>query len=178
TNRLYLVGSDYALFASLLPHERIYKCPADLSRWPLWTSVMTLAPELRSYAMNSYLGTTPATLVSPLVLDSGYKIHLKSAQISADGPAERFVFMDVNPANICTPGFGVDMSGRRWIHYPSDLHGQCAVIAFADGHVEAHRWLDARTRVHLGTGAFIGHGTAVQNNADHAWITAHTTGKK
>ena len=48
------------------------------------------------------------------------------------------VLLDVHPGNICTPGFGVDMSLQNIIHYPSTLHHGLGVIAFADSHA---RWL-------------------------------------
>jgi len=177
TNRLYLVGANFALFAPLLPNERIYKCPADKSVWPVWSSVMTLVPEIRSYAMNSYIGTVNS--MSPLMTNSSYRVYVKTSQLAADSPANRFVFTDVNPANICTPGFGVDMSLTSWIHYPSDLHRQRGVMAFADGHVEPHRWQDARTRLHLAGGtAYIGHGNSAIGNPDLVWIAERTTSKK
>jgi len=178
TNKQYLVGAQYALFAPFLPGERFYKSPADLSLWPLWTSTVTMVPELRSYAMNSYFGTTPPLAISPLSLFSTYKVYLKTADINADRPVDRFVFTDVNPANICTPAFGVDMGTNYWIHYPSDLHRQRGVLAFADGHVEVHHWLNPDTRIHLTRGAFIGHGNSARNNADLAWIVEHTSSRK
>jgi prepilin-type processing-associated H-X9-DG protein len=89
------------------------------------------------------------------------------------------VFTDVNPASICTPGFGVDMSLQTWIHYPSDLHGRQGVLAFADGHVEPHLWEDARTMLHLAGGqAYIPHGIASPNNPDLDWIGEMTTSKQ
>jgi len=175
TNQVYLLGASYALFAPLLPGERIYKCPADLSTWPLWTSKQTFVPEMRSYAMNSYIGTAPANAISPLSISANFKTYLKSSQIAMDSPVNRFVFMDVNPANICTPGFGVDMNLNYWIHYPSDLHRQRAVIAFADGHVEPHRWQDSRTMPHLDSGTYIGHGALAAGNPDLRWIAERTT---
>ena len=179
TNNLYLTGANYALFAKVLPVARIYKCPADISNWPLWASKFLFLPELRSYAMNSYVGTANAGAIKPITLSPAYKVYLKSAQIIADSPGNRFVFIDVNPASICTPGFGVDMTLQTWIHYPSDLHRQCAVLAFADGHVETHRWLDSRTLVHLAGGnAYIPHGNASPNSPDLNWIAARTTSKR
>ena len=179
TNDLYLMGANYALFANILPTERIYKCPADISTWPLWTSRWILVTEMRSYAMNSYVGTTPAGVIAPLNLNAAYKTYLKSSQIAADSPANRFVFTDVNPASICTPGFGVDMSLLTWIHFPSDEHRQRGVLAFADGHVELHRWLDPRTMMHLAGGTtFLPHGIFSPNNPDLNWIGARTTSLK
>ncbi len=181
TNDLYLTGANFALFARSLPSERIYKCPADVSTWPLWKSAFTLTyvTELRSYAMNSYIGTIPGNAIAPISLNPNYKIYLKSSQFGADSPDSRFVFIDVNPASICTPAFGVDMSLMTWIHYPSDLHRRGGVLAFADGHVENHLWQDSRTMLHLAGGqAYIPHGIASPNNPDLEWIAAQTTSKK
>ncbi len=180
TNDLYLTGPAYALFAYTKdqPAERIYKCPGDTSTWPLWNSMglaTAQAAELRSYALNSYMGITPEYTLGPLNTNKAYKIYVKSSQIIADSPVNRFVFTDVNPASICTPGFGVDMTQETWIHYPSDQHRLRGVLTFADGHAEAHRWTDGRTMVHLGAGTYIPHGAAAGNNPDLAWIAARTT---
>jgi prepilin-type N-terminal cleavage/methylation domain-containing protein len=182
TNAQYLVGDKFALFAPIIRNERIYKCPADRSLWPVWNARVTLVTEIRSYAMNGFIGAASGGRMSPFTnygnYDS-YKIHLKSSQLAADGPVNRFVFMDVNPASICTPAFGVDMSLASWIHYPSDLHRQRGVLAFGDGHVEAHRWVDPRTMLHLAGGsAYIPHGAYSINNPDLNWIAERTTSKK
>jgi len=176
TNRLYLVGANYALLAPILPGERIYKCPADKSLWPLWNAAGTMVQEIRSYSMNCYVGT--AGLISPVTVNSGYRIYTKSSQLNADSPVNRFVFMDVNPANICTPAFGVDMTLATWIHYPSYLHQQRGVIVFADGHTEVHHWLDSRTMPKIVSGTYIGHGNNAAGDVDLAWIAARTTSKK
>lgn len=181
TNRLFLVGGGYALFASLLPGERIYKCPADRTTWPLWSSAGTvkMVEELRSYAMNSYIGMpATGTPLTPISINPYYRTFQKTAQLEADGPANRFVFTDVNPANICTPAFGVDMSLYYWIHYPSGLHNRRGVLAFADSHVEAHRWLDARTMPALSSGTYISHGYSASGNPDLAWIASMTTSSR
>jgi prepilin-type N-terminal cleavage/methylation domain-containing protein len=180
TNDLYLTGGNYALFAKLLPAEHIYKCPADNSRWPLWNSPSTVAQvtELRSYAMNAYMGLPVSGIISPIVINAGFKTYAKTSQLNADSPANRFVFTDVNPGSICTPAFGVDMSRLMWIHYPSDLHRLSGVLAFADGHAEAHRWVDARTMVHLSTGTYIQHNVGSPNNPDLNWIADRTTSQK
>jgi prepilin-type N-terminal cleavage/methylation domain-containing protein/prepilin-type processing-associated H-X9-DG protein len=179
TNTSYLTGRNFALFARSLPSEKIYKCPADSSTWPLWSSKLTYVTELRSYAMNSYLGTAGAGAVPPVKLDSAYKVYTKSSQFGTVSPINRFVFMDVNPASICTPAFGVDMSLQNWIHYPSDLHRRGGVLAFADGHVESHLWEDPRTMLHLADGqAYIPHNISSPNNPDLAWIAEQTTSRK
>jgi prepilin-type N-terminal cleavage/methylation domain-containing protein/prepilin-type processing-associated H-X9-DG protein len=179
TNNQYLTGANFALFAKIVTSDRIYKCPADRSTWPLWTSKLTYVPEERSYAMNSYIGTPPAYVISPISINSAYKVYLKTSQLTADSPVNRFVFTDVNPASICTPGFGVDMSLSTWIHLPSALHRQRGILAFADGHVEPHRWLDGRTMVQIpGGSAYIPHGTPSSGNPDLSWLGERTTSKR
>jgi len=176
TNSLYLTEPRYALFAPYLRSAQLYKCPGDRSSWPVGGRSV---PELRSYSLNSYIGTPPGNVEVPLALSSTFRVYMKTAQISVDSPANRFAFMDVNPGNICTPGFGVDMNLLRVIHYPSTMHHLLGVIAFSDSHVESHKWLDPRTARRLpGPLQYIGHGDAVANNQDIRWIAERTTSKK
>ena len=176
TNLLYLVDPRYALFSPYLRSGEIYKCPGDRSTWPVGGKSL---PELRSYAMNSYIATPPANIEQPLAFSSVYKVYMKTAAISVDSPATRFVFMDVHPGNICTPGFGVDMCLQKIIHYPSTLHHGLGVIAFADSHVESHKWRDPRTNRRLpGPAQYIAHDDPVANNQDIKWIAERTTSKK
>lgn len=177
TNQQYLVGYNFALFAPLNPEVRIYKCAADRTTWPVWKgSAMVRVPQIRSYALNSYMGTT--RVIDPLQINANYRLYKKSAQIEVDSPASRFVFSDVNPANICTPAFGVDMTLTRWIHFPSGLHRQRGVLTFADGHMEIHRWLDSRTMPRLTSGTYIGHSTGAGGNPDLKWIADRTTSRR
>jgi prepilin-type N-terminal cleavage/methylation domain-containing protein/prepilin-type processing-associated H-X9-DG protein len=174
-NDSYLIGPNYALFAKLLPTEHIYKCPGDNFNWPVWNAANDYLPELRSYALNSYMGVSPATDIGPIDNTPGYKVYTKTSQINADSPVNRFVFTDVNPANICTPAFGVDMTQRVWIHYPSYLHRKRGALVFADGHVEVHHWLDPRTMPKITSGTYIGHSDAGGGDQDLAWLCSHTT---
>jgi len=65
-----------------------------------------------------------------------------------------------------------------FIHFPSALHGQRGVVAFADGHVETHKWLDGRTMIGLSGGEeYIPHDIASPNNPDLAWIGQRTTSR-
>ena len=180
TNTQYLIGSQYALFAPLLADTSIYKCPADRTTWPI-PGISQPQTELRSYDMNCYVGmplTYAPTPLSAVQLPPTYKYRLytKYTEVAADTPANRFVFIDVNPASICTPAFGVDMTASTWIHMPSALHGNLGVVAFADSHIEAHKWLDSRTYGVVPTvGGYIQHGLAANNNQDLRWIVQRTT---
>jgi prepilin-type N-terminal cleavage/methylation domain-containing protein/prepilin-type processing-associated H-X9-DG protein len=178
TNIQYLIGANYALFAPLLASTPLYKCPADRSLWPD-AGTTGLVTEQRSYSMNAYLATTPANEISPIQLNTSYRVYMKTSDLTVDAPANRFVFMDVNPASICTPAFGVDMTLETFIHYPSDLHGKRGVVSFADNHVETHKWLDPRTMIGIPAGQqYIPHGNFSPNNPDLAWIGSRTTSLK
>jgi len=177
TNWLYLVGANFALFTSYQPNHSVYKCPADNSTWPLMTTPPKMVTELRSYSMNCYMGmplNSPYAVYPVDSLSSSYKVYLRTSDFKTDSPANRFVFMDVNPANICTPAFGVDMTLRTWIHYPSYLHRERGVIVFADGHVEVHRWMDGRT-MPRSYGSIIAHGNSAVGDPDLPWIADRTT---
>ena len=174
TNSQYLVGNNYALFAPYIKTLPIYKCPADRTLWPVRGKGKVFM--MRSYAMNCYVGTGPRNVETPLSLNSTYRIHLKSSDLASSGPANRFVFMDVNPGSICTPGFGVDMVSDVFVHYPSTLHKGSGVISFADTHVESRKWLDARTRKSLAAGSDrIAHNDPSPKNPDLQWIRERTT---
>jgi prepilin-type N-terminal cleavage/methylation domain-containing protein len=180
TNMNYLVSPGYALFAPYLNPVGIYKCPADRSLWPVWKlgGSVNLCYELRSYCMNCYVGTHTENVEAPLSLDKRYKVFLRSSEIAREPIANRFVMIDGNPASICTPGFGVDMTRDDFIHYPSSLHRGSGVVAFADSHIEPHKWQDARTRKSLGAGSYIPHGDPSAGNQDLLWIRDRTTSLK
>ena len=169
-------NSSYALFAPFLASVPPYKCPADRSLWSIGGKMVN---ELRSYSMNSYVATPPANLVGPIELNTAYRVYMRSTDLANDLPANRFVFMDVNPASICTPAFGVDMSLQTFIHYPSSLHRGLGVVSFADSHVESHKWLDPRTRKGLPVGQqYIPHNDPSPNNKDLRWIAERATSRK
>ncbi len=177
TNRQFLVDPRYALFAPYLASEKSYKCPADTSTWP--TRDGRKVVELRSYGLNSYVGTPTALALGPVQIDSPYRVYFKSSSLAADFPADRFVFIDVNPGSICTPGFAVDMSLRVILHYPSAMHNGVGALAFADSHVEAHKWLDPRTKRNLpGAAQYIPHTDPVAGNRDIKWVADRTTSRK
>jgi prepilin-type N-terminal cleavage/methylation domain-containing protein len=176
TNSQYLVGARYALFAPFLGSVQPYKCPADRSLWSIGGRSVN---ELRSYSLNCYVGTPPANVLRPIDLNAAYRVYMRSSDLAIDSPANRFVFIDVNPASICTPAFGVDMSLRTFVHYPSGLHRGLGVVSFADNHVESRKWLDARTSKGLPRGQrYISHGDPSPNNQDLRWIGQRTTSRK
>jgi prepilin-type N-terminal cleavage/methylation domain-containing protein len=177
TNIQYLVGNNYALFAPYIKSVPVYKCPADRTLWPVRGKGNVF--ELRSYAMNCYVGTRSGNVETPLSLNSAYRVFMKTSDLASGGTANRFVFIDVNPASICTPGFGVEMTSDVFVHYPSTFHKGAGVVSFADTHVEARKWVDPRTKKSLASGADrISHNDPSPRNADLVWIRDRTTVRK
>ena len=126
--------------------------------------------------MNLYLAPT-VSFAS--YTSAKHLIYRKTSDVLA--PSSTFLFQDVNPQNICTPAFIVTMIGNGpdgFFHYPATHHNRAGVVSFADGHVETHRWLDARTAVTVPLGQKLGHDRASPKNADLAWIREHATQPK
>lgn len=177
TNEQYLIGDKYALLAPYNKQFKIFKCPADRTLWPLLSGQRVF--QERSYAMNYFIGTK--NIATPLVatFDTTYRLYFKSGELNADNPVNRFVFIDVNPANICTPAFGVNMTSDQFIHVPSSFHSKGGVLSFADGHVQWHKWMDPRTRKNnLPAGTIMNHGEFSPGNQDLKWLRDRTTRKK
>jgi len=174
-NAQYLLNPSYSLFAPYLKGDQVYKCPADQSLWPIGGRNVA---ELRSYSMNCYIAVPPANIEQPLALVSGYRSYFKVSALASDSPANKFVFIDVNPASICTPAFGVDMYSDSFIHYPSTFHLGSGVVSYADTHAESHKWRDPRTVQFTPRGQqYIPHNQPSPNNKDLQWIRDRTTSK-
>jgi prepilin-type N-terminal cleavage/methylation domain-containing protein len=182
TNVAFLKDPNAALFAAYHRAISIYKCPADRSLWPIWAGGVnpnSMVTELRSFSLNAYLGTGPNSAPSPVTTNAGWRIYYKTSDLNKDIASRRFAFMDVNPANICTPAFGVDMDSDIWVHYPSYFHNNQGVVSYTDSHVENHKWKDPRTRVNISGGqTYIGHNTYSPGNQDLYWIRDITTSRK
>jgi len=163
----------YALFAPYLTTSTVYHCPSDN---PNVTVYGRDYPKLRSYSLNAYTGW-----VGPwderLCPANVYKIFSKTTDISTPTPSQLFTFQDVYPASICWPYFGVYMGppgSEDFFNFPAVYHSSGGVIAFADGHVEAHRWLDPRTIAAQSTD-YHAHDAPSPGNRDIDWLQQHAT---
>ncbi len=152
------------LLSPYLPSRPVYHCPAD-------NYIDTYAgnkPHVRSYSMNSAVGTTwnafyqngSPTIGSPVqggwlpgsAYNSGqttWRTYGKMGSFLQPGPANTWVIMDENPLTINDGSFAVSAlatPGHTYlIDYPTGLHGGSGGLAFADGHSIVHKWQDPRT---------------------------------
>jgi prepilin-type N-terminal cleavage/methylation domain-containing protein/prepilin-type processing-associated H-X9-DG protein len=173
----YAANPRYAQFADYMKTANIYKCPADRSEA---TASGVTAPKVRSYSLNSYFGWQSPPGDNPA--NPAFVSFAKSADFARLRSSDLFTFVDGAPPNLCYSAFVIYMgsSGLFW-HRPSIEHRQSGTLAFADGHAEAHRWLDPDTLRAardggVGDGA---HFTIVKpTNPDLVWLQEHATVRK
>ena len=136
TNTLYLRRS---LLAPYLGEEvKIWQCPAA----GLVTVAGITQPRVRTLSLNCFVGSP---VDSPAA-----RTWRRLGEITR--PSQMFSFIDEREATINDGSFGLQWAfaaGRPelWVlrDKPGTRHGGGAVLAYVDGHVERHRWRDART---------------------------------
>ncbi|MFM7103842.1 MAG: type II secretion system protein [Verrucomicrobiota bacterium] len=171
TNAAFLTDRRYAAFAPYLASKDTYKCPGD--RTTHLVARGRPVPTVRSYSMNLYLGPN-ADMQSRL--SPRYRVFKRTGDLVS--AAATFLTQDLSPQSLCTPAFIVLMPGNasdQFFHLPATHHNNGGVVSFADGHAEAHRWLDARTFRRATLGQRIDHNLQVPNSRDLKWIQERTT---
>lgn len=73
-----------------------------------------------------------------------YKQFFKLSQVPA--PSEIFVFIEEHPDTIDDGYFINKYYSLQWRDLPASYHDGAAHLAFADGHIEKHKWIYATTR--------------------------------
>lgn len=128
-----IIDPKRAGFANYLKSLGVYKCPAERT---VYSVSGRSRPKLRSYSMNDYLngGVQQFAPIPPITF---YK---RSSEFGK--PAELFVFIDVEPLSICYTPFEIPVRNtQEYFMAPGSLHDKkSAVLSYADGHAEAHRW--------------------------------------
>jgi len=170
TNLDLLVDARYALFAPYIKAASVYKCPSDRSTVTLEGSKY---PKVRSYALNCYMDwETPV----PNNNNPNYVNFLKQSDIAPASPSQIFSFLDVAPGFVCHAGFVVVEQTSLYYHMPSAQHDRGGDIAFADGHVERHRWTEGGTIQEALTTQWISnHFFFRTGNQDMKWLQDHAT---
>jgi prepilin-type N-terminal cleavage/methylation domain-containing protein/prepilin-type processing-associated H-X9-DG protein len=117
----------------------IYHCPSDLSQ-------VGNVPRVRSYSMNSWIGTKQA------LADFGagalnYRMYMKDSDILS--PVGAWYIIDEHESSINDGLFLVIMPGLPTtspIDLPATRHNRGYGLSFCDGHSELYKLLDPRTR--------------------------------
>lgn len=183
TNQQYLV--DGALGPYTARSLGIYKCCADKIDSPI-------GPRNRSVSMNGFVGdyptaTNPGGLVHDNYGNKQYRTFRRISDFNRPGPAMTWVFLDEHPDSINDGLFGVNMppaatwgstSGyAAWDDVPASYHNRACGLAFADGHAEIRKWVDADTIAPI-TKNSPSSATGKTSNRDHAWLNQRTTAPK
>jgi len=139
TNFSYIQQGKFFPYASSLA---TYRCPAD-------PSTVNGFPRVRSYAMNSWMGSrymeTPAK-------QPEYRTFVRENEISLAGPARLWMIMDEHEVTIDDGFFMVTMDDSRpFVNFPAMRHERGFVVNFADAHVEVMKLRDAATQGPLGS---------------------------
>jgi prepilin-type N-terminal cleavage/methylation domain-containing protein/prepilin-type processing-associated H-X9-DG protein len=171
TNSSLLVDPQLSTLARYgITAPALYKCPGDRSDL------------VRSVSIN---GRMWRSLPAPWLGGAGavYECFKTSSQIRT--PAELFVFLDERSDTINDSTLTVDMSNTGnddglgpanpyWmIDFPASYHNGSGEFSFADGHVEAHRWLEPTTLMPIGQVHCVTHTSATDR--DVKWLQDHYT---
>jgi prepilin-type processing-associated H-X9-DG protein len=139
TNLVYLRQS---LVFPYLQDVSFFKCPADMSL----SYGKRGDPRTRSISMNMQIRDFPESGHSDY---PRWMIYKKTSDMTDPRPSLLWVFIDENPDSINDAAFAVkmDLAGATaaWQDGPATYHDGACGFAFADGHVETHKWQDART---------------------------------
>ncbi|MBP8258933.1 MAG: prepilin-type N-terminal cleavage/methylation domain-containing protein [Verrucomicrobia bacterium] len=188
TNVLFLLRSPLAPYGAA---PGIWRCPSDKSTRTIGNRPH---PRIRSITMNTMLGTARCTFIPPMFQPWKHRIVQRMSDFQNPGPARCFVFLDEREDSIYESKFQVAPSGLRppsehsgppdsaqyrLINYPGGYHGGAGSFGYADGHVEAHKWLDPRTRLplrkdHRLPGLDPVNGVPSPGNPDVAWLQVRT----
>jgi len=157
-----------------------YRCPADHHILPHGGGAFT-APALRTYSMNGWVQPmdAPGNAPAPWNGINGYLFYTKLSNLARPGASKTWVFIEENPYTIDDGFFPIDPRETTiWYASPAVLHGNASVLAFADGHSDAHRWTD-RNMITAGpytppTGSFPDT-PADPTSRDLAWLISAST---
>lgn len=163
TNLVYLTDSMLGPYANRA--TRIYKCPSD--REPALNG-----QRLRTMSMNAQVGN-PGELTNRF--NPAYVQFFKTAEIL--NPAGIFVFLDEH-CDTLNDGFFVNrLDDYEWGNLPGSYHNGAANLSFADGHLEARRWLVAETIQPARKNVVRGGRIPAKPVTDFEWLKARTSSK-
>ena len=132
TNRVLLQRAKFFPYAS---QTEIYRCPADASR-------IGGVPPVRSYAMNSWMGSRHMESYSR----QDFRTFVRDSETAAAGSATLWVIADEHEASIDDGWFLVTMDDSRpFASFPATRHQNGYGLNFADGHTEVFKLRDAKT---------------------------------
>jgi prepilin-type N-terminal cleavage/methylation domain-containing protein/prepilin-type processing-associated H-X9-DG protein len=147
TNTLYFTDPRVSLLGPYFGNAvKIFWCPADRF---LNSQQVGFPNRCRSVTMSGYVGPGPKWSFSGWRLTNNVE---RLSQFNNPGPATAWVFMDEHPDSIDDAQLYVNPEDANpatstgiFTELPASYHNNACGISFADGHSEAHKWLEALT---------------------------------
>jgi prepilin-type N-terminal cleavage/methylation domain-containing protein/prepilin-type processing-associated H-X9-DG protein len=175
TNEALLLDRQQTLMATYVPSAAVYKCPSDPSQFVRSVSMNCRMNPVRDRGLPSCIGG----------IGTNFMTYRKLEDIR--NPSEIYVLLDERFDSISEGYFAVDMSNTGtlsgdgtanpyyWVDTPASYHDSSVMLAFADGHVATHKWLEAST---LGPIGAVGIRRTSSTDRDLNWFQAHTAEPK
>lgn len=172
-----MVSERVSLLAPYMKAKASFRCPGDKKPIRI-AGRMYLRP--RSYGMSTFFGWNGPTYHQEP--NARYRVFKKISDVTRSG--EFFVFGEIHPFSICRPQFGVHMDGNSSYHVPGNQHERSSNFSFADGHAEAHKWVNNKfnnPNLPETDGFWHSHetpiprATAAELLNDYGWLRRHTT---
>src|SRR4051794_14796763 len=142
TNTVLEVTGGLGPYTSQSPN--LYTCPSDSvvsdqQRDAGWSK------RVRSFSMNAMIGDAGEfSTTGNNVNNPSYRQFFKLTQIP--DPSRIFVFIEEHPDSIDDGYFLNQAQKYEWHDLPASYHNGGANLAFADGHLEYHKWVNPATR--------------------------------
>jgi len=183
SNKDNLVGQTQVANGSIgwayVVSPEVYKCPSDKSQDSAFGQDL-----VRSVAMNSWMNPGRGFAAAPSDFEPTFESYRRDTDFLKLSPANAFVFLDEREDSrndgwfwVSNRGYGTPPTPANYliVDYPGSYHVRAAVFSFADGHVEMHRWVDARTTPPVRFRQLLPLFQASPGNLDVAWMQEHAT---
>jgi prepilin-type N-terminal cleavage/methylation domain-containing protein/prepilin-type processing-associated H-X9-DG protein len=142
TNRAWAVAGGLGPYVGA--NVELFRCPSDKTLSDIQKTA-GWAARVRSLSMNALVGDAGEFSRSGANVNApGYRQFFKVAHVPQ--PARIFVFIEEHPDSVDDGYFLNNPYKPEWHDLPASYHNGSANLAFADGHTESHRWLNASTR--------------------------------
>jgi len=145
SNTNVLLNTEAALGLYLSRSQHIFRCPSDstlseLQRGAGWSF------RSRTISLNAMVGDAGRFLTASGSNSNNPSFHQYRKLGEFTSASDIFTFIEEHPDSINDGYFLNRVNRSEWNDLPASFHKGAANIAFADGHVELHRWRDAVTK--------------------------------
>jgi len=172
TNTVWLTEGGIGPYASR--NGRVYRCPADSAVSDLQAQAGWRA-RVRSISMNAMVGNAGQFLQGGANVNNPYyRQFLTLGQVPQ--PSQIFVLTEEHPDSINDGYFLNKPDSMVWTDLPASYHNGAANLAFADGHLETHKWREANTKPSARPdAAHLPLPVPAAEDADFDWLMDRTT---